>query len=330
MHRNTSVAVLLLGLFLPAASGHADLTRITPSQPDVSVGQRFELALKLGFMDGGGNMAQGKMCAYDVRIAAPSGSGLSEQIISVEMQAAGSDYKVSYPEGLLNRFGWEYKEYQWPDRVVIEDLKLFSPGSYQISVVSKKEICRVKAPPVYINVREDYSPLSISIYGLPNRSAVRALDGSWRIVPGEKKIWITKTADSDLKFMTDSYVPGAWQQIFPAAFERSWSDAGVTLARVEKKAWNTLSEAGWSNDSDLLVLALGYEQDVISSLVAEGRLVKLLEFSPEVFVQPLKKAAEEATEARARLQANSGRLGDPATLVGFRITSLPEQPKTGR
>jgi hypothetical protein len=328
MRRILAAAVLCAGLTGLAAPAQADLSRMSAEstdsfakKTDIAVGELFDLRLKVGVFPG--------LCTYTLKIEAPSGSGYADQTFQVEV-VDPSHYRYKLPNG----WGGDY-EFPGLDPVVY-GVPLLTPGRFEIQASSANPSCRIKAPPLSINVRPDYSPMTISIYGRPGQSLVRRLDGSWTLAPGEKFLWMSERAAADLRLMADSYIPGAWAQIFPAAFANAWSGAGVQLKGVTERAWVSdkeppLSDAGETDDDRLLVLALGREAAWVEEDVRAGRLVKVVEFSPEVMIQPLREGARGLAEAeRARsvkAETNRSRLGDPATIVGLRIGPPPGQAR---
>jgi hypothetical protein len=288
---------------------------------DIAVGELFDLRLKVG--------AFPRVCTYTLKVAAPQGSGFADQAFQVEV-VDQFNYRYRMPNGWGGDFAFTGFD------PLVYGVPLMAPGRFEIQASSADPSCRVKAAPLSINVRPDYGPMTISIYGRPGQSLVRRLDGSWTIAPGEKHLWISKRAAADLKLMADSYVPDAWAQIFPAAFANAWSGAGVKLEEVRERDWVSdkeppLSDAGETDDGRLLVLALGREAAWVEEDVKAGRLVKVVEFSPEVMIQPLREGARllaEAEKARStRAEANRSRLGDPATIVGLRIGPPPGQAR---
>lgn len=315
MMSRLAVAALALSLSAgPVAAG--DLSRIAPSKSDIAVGERVDIALKVGLV--------ASLCAYQMKVAAPPGSGWSDQDLEITVTDQTS-FKVKDPDGVAWNYGFSGFD------VVFNDARFLAPGRYEIRVSSSQQGCRVKAPPAFVNVRPDYGPMRIGIYGRPGLSLVKRLDGGWTFAPGDKNLWITKTAARDLKAMADGYVPGAWAGIFPDGFAQGWASFGVKLKNVSEREWvyddrPPLSEAGKEDDDRLLVLVLGREEQQVAEDVAAGRLVKVQDFSPEVFVGPLLEGARQVAEAertrRARADSNRSRLGDPATLVGLRIGPL--------
>lgn len=317
MLASTLFSVALAGLAAPA---RADLSRMIAESPDsfarktdIAVGELFDLRLKVGVFPG--------LCTYTLKVAAPPGSGFADRTFQVEV-IDQTRYRYRLPNG----WGGDY-EFPGFDPVVY-GVPLMAPGRFEIQASSADPSCRVKTAPLWINVRPDYGPMTISIYGRPGQSLVRRLDGGWTIAPGEKHLWISKRAAADLKLMADSYIPDSWAQIFPAAIANAWSGAGVKLRDVRERDWVSdneppLSDAGETDDDRLLVLALGREAAWVEEDVRAGRLIKVVEFSPEVMIQPLREGARQLAEAEnarsTRAEANRSRLGDPATIVGMRI-----------
>lgn len=334
MRQILAAAVLCAAITGLAAPARADLSRMIAESPDsfarktdIAVGELFDLRLKVGVFPG--------LCTYTLKVAAPQGSGFADRAFQVEV-VDDTHYRYKLPNG------WGgYYEMPGFDPVVY-GVPLMAPGRFEIQASSADPSCRVKAPPLSINVRPDYTPMAISIYGRPGKSLVRRLDGAWAIAPGEKFLWISKRAAADLRLMADSYIPDAWSQIFPAAFANAWSGAGVKLNEVREREWVSdneppLSDAGESDDERLLVLALGREAAWVEEDVKAGRLVKVVEFSPEVMIQPLREGARQVAEAEKaqaeKAAVNRSRLGDPATIVGLRIgpppgRARPETPAT--
>ena len=321
-------ALLVAALTGLAAPARADLSRMIAESPDstarktdIAVGELFDLRLKVG--------AFPSVCTYTLKVAAPQGSGFADQAFQVEV-VDQFNYRYRMPNGWGGDFAFTGFD------PLVYGVPLMAPGRFEIQASSADPSCRVKAAPLSINVRPDYGPMTISIYGRPGQSLVRRLDGSWTIAPGEKHLWISKRAAADLKLMADSYVPDAWGQIFPAAFANAWSGAGVKLGDVRERDWVSdkeppLSDAGETDDGRLLVLALGREAAWVEEDVKAGRLVKVVEFSPEVMIQPLREGARQLAEAEkarsARAESNRSRLGDPATIVGLRIGPPPGQAR---
>jgi len=333
MRRVLGTAIFCAALAAFAPPARADLSKMSAESPDsfakkteVSVGELFDLRLKVGVFPA--------VCAYNIRIVGPPGSGVSDQEFKLEV-VDDTTYKYRLPNG------WG-GSYQMPGfDVVVYGVPLLAPGQFEIRASSPDPSCKVKAPALVMNVRPDYGPMTISIYGRPGKSLVKRLDGGWAIAPGEKVLWISERAAADLKLMTDGYIPGAWAEIFPAAFSNAWADAGVKITDVREKGWGfndtpPFADAGESNDDRLLVLALGREASWLKDDVAAGRLVRVVEFNPESMIAPLRDGARRVAEAGraqvARSEANRSALGDPGTLVGIKVLASPqaESPRPGR
>jgi hypothetical protein len=317
--RRVLASVLALAAFsTPGVPARADVSSITPLKAPIAVGEVITLKLPGGI--GYGN------CDFKLDLGRSSETGFRAGVV-----------EVSAIDNTLNNFrlpgrGWDKTGYGDWGATVIPGVRFLSPGQYQLTVIDDGSGCARGVKPVTVTVRNDYAPLTISVYGRPGQTAVKRLDGTWSLAPGERRLWITREAEADLSAMTDGYVPGAWKEIFPAGFTESWEKAGIRVQSIERQA--SLSEVAWDNNDDVIVLALGREAPDLAGAVAEGRLAKLLEFSPEVMVTPLRQALAEAEAASRAEQAQSEaartRLGDPNTLVGFRIARPPQSEKARR
>lgn len=305
----------LSGLALPA---RADVSSITPLKAPVAVGEVITLKLPGGIGYG--------TCSFKLDLGRSSETGFRAGVVEV----SGLDNRV-YNFRLPGR-QWDKTGYSEWGTTVIPGVRFLSPGQYQLTVIDDGSGCARGVKPVTVTVRNDYAPLTISVYGRPGHTAVKRLDGSWSLAPGERRLWITREAEADLSAMTDGYVPGAWKEIFPSGFTESWEKAGIRIRDVERQS--SLSEAAWDNNDDVIVLALGREAPDLAEAVAAGRLTRLIEFSPEVMVTPLRQALAESEAASRAEQAQSEaartRLGDPNTLVGFRIARQPQAEKARR
>ncbi|NBU84261.1 MAG: hypothetical protein EBS21_06640 [Sphingomonadaceae bacterium] len=310
-----AIAVTSLGVAVTVAPALASLSRVKPTgagssavKTEVAVGEPIELWLKVDTRD----------CAYKLTIAPPPGSGLADQEISLETSLYDNKGLMSYtlPDGRSFNRRFDFGE------TVIDDVILGAPGRFEIKASSANPACKVKAPPVAINVRQDYSPVNISIYGRPVKGGlVKRLDGGWAITSGRKPLLVRRSAVDDLKMMMDSYMPGAWAVFEAEAFANR---------NVNYLSW-------WTADDplpeDTLVFALGRETDLLKEDVAAGRLVKVEEISMEALIEPLRQGAREIAEFKraqiARSEANRSALGDPTSLVGIRIPGASSADQTG-
>lgn len=317
MRPTLACAVACAALSGLAPQARADVSKILPLKSAVAVGEVVTLKLA-------GGVGRGD-CRFQLDLGRSSETGLRAGVI--EVSGVGNTYSdARLPGGQTVRAG-----YDWGD-TVIPGVRFLAPGQHQLSVIDDGSGCAAGVKPVTVTVRRDYAPLMISVYGRPGHAAVKRLDGSWSLAPGQRRLWITYEAEADLSAMTDGYVPGAWKEIFPAAFTGSWEKAGVQVRRVERQV--SLSRVAWDGNEDVLVVALGREAPNLAEALAAGRLAKLVEFSPEVMVTPLREALAEAGEASRAEQARSReartRLGDPDTLVGFRIARPAQAEKARR
>ena len=318
MRRTLALAALCATLSVFSAPARADVSSITPLKAPIAVGEVITLKLPGGI--GYGN------CDFKLDLGRSSETGFRAGVV-----------EVSAIDNTLNNFrlpgrDWDKTGYGDWGATVIPGVRFLSPGQYQLTVIDDGSGCARGVKPVTVTVRNDYGPLMISVYGRPGHSAVKRLDGSWTLAPGQRRLWITREAEADLSAMTDGYVPGAWKEIFPGGFTETWSKAGVEVREVERLT--TLARAGEDGGEDVIVLALGRESPDLAEAIAAGRLVRFVEFSPEVMVTPLRKAVTEAQDAsraeQARSQEARTRLGDPGTLVGFRIARPPQSEKDRR
>lgn len=317
--RRVLASVLALAAFsAPGVPARADVSSITPLKAPIAVGEVITLKLPGGIGYG--------TCKFTLDLGRSSETGFKAGVIEV----SGLDnrvYNFRLPGGQ-----WDTTTYGEWGSTVIPGVRFLSPGQYQLTVIDDGSGCAKGVKPVTFTVRNDYAPLMISIYGRPGQAAVKRLDGSWSLAPGQRRLWITSEAEADLSAMTDGYVPGAWKELFPAGFTGSWEKAGVHVREVERKT--SLSRAGDDGAEDVIVLAVERETPDLSEAIAAGRLVKLIEFSPEVMVTPLRQAVADAQAAsqaeQAQSQAARTRLGDPNTLVGFRIARPPQSEKARR
>ncbi|MCA3709943.1 MAG: hypothetical protein IM658_11085 [Phenylobacterium sp.] len=318
MRRAPATAVFCAALAGLAPQARADVSRIVPLKSPIAVGEVITLELPGGI--GSGN------CKFNVDLGQSSETGFKAGVIEV----SGLDNRV-YNFRLPGR-RWDTTNYGEWGTTVIPGVRFLSPGQYQLNVIDDGSGCAAGVKPVTFTVRDDYAPMMISVYGRPGHSAVKRLDGSWSLAPGQRRLWISRAAEADLSAMTDGYVPGTWKEIFPSGFTESWEKAGVEVRGVERQT--SLSGASWDGNEDVIVLALGRESQDLADAVAAGRLAKLLEFSPEIMVTPLRKALAEAQEASRAEQARSREalthLGDPDTLVGFRIARPASSEKARR
>ena len=317
--RRVLASVLALAAFsAPGVPARADVSSITPLKAPIAVGEGITLKLPGGI--GYGN------CDFKLDLGRSSETGFKACVI-----------EVSAIDNTLNNFrlpgrDWDKTGYGEWGATVIPGVRFLSPGQYQLTVIDDGSGCARGVKPVTVTVRDDYAPLMISIYGRPGHTAVKRLDGSWSLAPGQRRLWLTYEAEADLSAMTDGYVPGAWKEIFPGGFTGSWEKAGVQVTQVERKT--SLSRAGDDGAEDVIVLAVERETPDLSDAIAAGRLVKLIAFSPEVMVTPLRQAVAEAQAAARAEQAQSEaartRLGDPNTFVGFRIARPPQAEKVSK
>lgn len=318
MRRVLPAALAFASLAWISPPAHADVSSITPPKAPIAVGEVITLKLPGGIGYG--------TCKFTLDLGRSSETGFKAGVVEV----SGLDnrvYNVRLPGG-----EWDTTTYGEWGATLIPGVRFLSPGQYQLTVIDDGSGCARGVKPVTVTVRNDYAPLTISVYGRPGHSAVKRLDGTWSLAPGQRRLWLTYEAEADLSAMTDGYVPGAWKEIFPGGFTGSWEKAGVHVRDVERKT--SLSRAGDDGAEDVIVLAVERETPDLSEAIAAGRLVKLIAFSPEVMVTPLRQAVAEAQAAsqaeQAQSQAARTRLGDPNTLVGFRIARPPQAEKVSK
>jgi len=308
---------ILAGFAVSVSPSRADVARILPLKSSVAVGEFVTLKLPGGVGEAN--------CNFRLDLGVSSDSGFRAG--SIEVSGSYSNYNnIKLQDGTSVS-----ESYDW-GTTVVPKVRFLAPGTYQLNVIDGGRDCAGRVAPQTVTVRNDYAPMSINIYARPGKSAVKRIDGQWALAPGKREIWITREAEADLSAMTDGYVPGAWKQIFPSAFTATWAKAGVEIARIDRRVG--LSGIEDSEADEALILVLGREEPGLLEDVAAGRLVKLGGFSSEVMIEPLRKGSLEVAAATRAEQARSAdartRLGDPGTIVGFRIARSPKNERPAR